>query len=228
MKLILLYGLGEVAKRDALLKVKAKFPTDAVFTIDLKQAGDKELSDLLSSSPLFVTERLVVAENAPTNLDISKFPQSDGLTVVLVAGTLQTNSILLKAAKEAKAQIATFEADKEVNAFNYLDALIEGRKQVAFMELDKLLKEHGGIYVLSMIYYLLRRNLLPMPKSEFMAKKVTGQKNHLLSRHPERAQRVEGSIWSELYKKTLETEYKIKSGLIDDVTALTTLTQNFI
>ncbi len=219
MRIILLYGAGEVSKRDALIKIKSKFDGDSIFTVDLKKESEKDLLDMISSTPLFVTDRLIVVENAPTSLDISKLPQSESSTLVLVAGSLIATSILLKTVKAASGQVTPFEGEKEVNAFNFLDALIEGRKQVAFLELDKLLKEHGGIYVLSMIYYLLRRNLLPLPKSDFMARKIQGQGSRVKGL---------GVDWSELYRKTLETEYKIKSGLIDEVMGLTTLTQSFM
>lgn len=213
----LLYGPGEVNKRNQLLKLKSAYPSEAIFNIDLKQEGLSNLQTLLRSEGLFVEKRLVIAENCPDSLDLESLSKvNDQTELVLLAGNLTANSKLIKAASQIKAKVLSFGAEKEVSAFPYLDNLIE-RKSTAFIELDKLLREYGGIYVLSMIYYLLRRNLLPLPTSSFMKNRIKVQ-----------GTRYKVQDWERLYKTTLETEYKIKTGLVDEVNGLTRLTQDFL
>lgn len=216
MKIILLYGPGEAGKRTEGLNIRKFFPREAISQIDLKQASLKDLENLILARPLFETgPRLIVAENVSEKTDLKGLRQGSELTLLLMAPSLKADSALLKSAKESGVKIILFEGEKEILAFPYLDYLIERKKQV-FMELEKLLEVYGGMYILSMVYYLLRRNLLP-PASSFMQKKVQGQK--LL---------YQPADWQALYKLALLTEFNIKSGVVPEKQGLISLTQAFI
>lgn len=218
MKIIILVGPGEVGKRNAALKLRKQFDADSITTLDLKTNSEADLDLSLSSSSLFSTgPRLVVVENTPDRLDLEKFIKTGtNLTLLLLSGNPRVDSKILTSAKKIKAQIISFEGEKELTAFPYLDNLIEGKKE-AFVELNKLLSEYGGMYVLAMVYYLLRRNILPLPKFPFMQKKIKSQK-----------QKYNLEDWKKLYKLVLASEFDIKSGNLTEDLGLVLVTQKFI
>lgn len=218
MKIILLYGPGEVGKRNYLLKIKKEFSPDQISHIDLKQDNLADLELKISSGFLFENgERVVIVENVPDTMDLEAVKKTTGkVTLVLLAVHPPPLALILQTAKKAGANIYSFEGDRELTAFPFLDNLIEGKKE-AFLELEKLFLKYGAMYVLTMIYYLLRRNILPVPSSDFMRKKIQKQK-----------QAFNLKDFEKFYQKTLETEFKIKNGLIDDKIALTFLVRNFI
>lgn len=218
MKIIVLYGSGESKKRGEAQEIKRQFSSDVIsyFDLSIKKISDIELA--LSFLSLFnASDRLIVIENTPDDLDLKRLVKINNPTTLLfLALSPRANSKLLSSAKEINAKAINFEAEKEVSAFPYLDNLIEGKKE-AFGELQKLLDEYGGMYVLSMIYYLLRRNLLPMPPSSFMQNKIKSQ-----------TQKISLKDWQKLYLLTLKTDFSIKSGTLPETIALTKLTQEFV
>lgn len=218
MNIILLYGPGEVGKRNYLLKIKKNFPPDQISQIDLKQDNPADLDLKISSGSLFESgERLIVVENVPDKMDLEIVKKITGeITLILVADHPLQTSPILQTAKKLGAKIYSFEGEKELTAFPFLDNLIEGKKEV-FLELNKLLAGYGTMYILTMIYYLLRRNILPLPASDFMRKKIQKQKQGIALKD-----------FQKFYFLTLETEFKIKSGLASDKIALISLVGNFI
>lgn len=218
MKIVILHGPGEVRKRAEALRIKKQYPPDNISQLDLKVASPANLEVQLTSSPLFVTgEGLLVVENVPDKLDLQEFKSSDdNLTLLLLAGTPRADSLLLQSAKKMGAKIYLFEGEKELTAFPFLDSLLEGNKR-AFVELEKLLSEYGAMYILAMIYYGLRRNLLPLPPSLFLKKKIVQQK-----------QRYQEGDWAKLYYLTLQTEFAIKEGFAPERIGLTGLVEAII
>lgn len=218
MKIVVLAGAGEVSKRNELLRIKKSFSPDLISVVDLKQQTSHDLSNQLAAQSLFdVGEKLVVVENVTDKFSLEDLTKShQDVTLVLVSGELSAASVLVKSAKGTQAKIITFEGDKEVSAFAYLDYLIEGRKE-AFLELDRLMESYGGMYILSMIYYLLRRNLLPLPAAGFLQRKIAAQKKKF----------VKGD-WEKMYELSLQAESKIKQGLLTQELALTDLTRSFM
>lgn len=217
MKVIALFGPGETAKREHLFKIKKSFDLDSSKSLDLKKSSISDLVVELSSPSLFETgERLIVVENISESVDIDSLPNSENTTMVLVASGIKTGSVLDKSLQKTKAQIVKFEAEKELNAFPFVDAFLE-KKNTAFLELEKLMKEYGFMYVLTMVYYGLRRNFQPPSKSDFMRQKVTKQKSL------NDAKRLK-----DLYLLTLQTEYEIKSGKIPEDIAIFSLVNKII
>lgn len=218
MKIIILSGPGEVNKRIEMQRVKQQFSEGAVSVYDLSINKLSDIDLALTSKSLFDgSDKLITIENTPDDLDLKKLVKKDNpATLLFLASVSKSSSRLLSSAREIKARIINFEAEKEVSAFPYLDGLIEGKKNV-FGELQQLLNKYGGMYILSMIYYLLRRNLLPPPQSVFMQKKINAQK-----------QKISAEDWSKLYLMTLKTDFAIKSGNLPENIALTKLTQEFL
>lgn len=218
MNIFLLYGPGEVAKRSQLIKIKHQFDPASISVLDLQQVKQSELDNLLLSTPLFSDQRLIVVENtqASFNLeDLDRLSSNDSSTIVFVSSALNSNSKLLITGQKLGARIIYFEGEKELSAFPYLDSLIEQKKE-AFLELEKLRVEYGGMYIISMVYYLLRRNCLPLPTGSFIRQKIRSQKEKISPRD-----------FQAFYKQTLEIEYKIKNGVLNEKLGLTKLTDFF-
>lgn len=219
MKLIgVLSGPGEIAKRLKLTEIKSKFDPDSITVVDLRVQGPEELTGLIQSTSLFESsQRLIVVENTPESLDLTTLPTNNsGLTLVCLAANPKSDRPLIKSATKLGAKRLEFAEEKELTAFPFVDGLLE-RSPQAFTELSKLLATYGGIYTLSMIYYGLRRNLLPPPASSFIKEKVARQKKGW-----------EPTDWQTLYLQTLQTEFKIKSGLISEELGLSSLVSEFV
>lgn len=218
MKIILLHGPGEVGKRAEALRIRKQFSPDAVAIVDLKQDGVDKLEMALTAVSLFESgPRLVVAENAPDKLDLSLLPAvGENLTLLIIAGAPKFTTSLLQSVAKVRAKAYSFEGEKETSIFPYLDGLIEQKKE-AFAELQKLLADFAGAYILTMVYYGLRRNILPLPASPFARKKIEAQKH-----------RFGFSDWERFYKLTLQTEFAIKSGKVTEELGLVRLTQAFV
>ncbi|MDO8429490.1 MAG: hypothetical protein Q7S88_02575 [Candidatus Daviesbacteria bacterium] len=216
MKVTLLIGPGEVGKRQEFSRIKKQFGPNLTTLFDLKQNSLEEINRVLSSRPLFDTgERLIVLENVPDKFDLRDLVLSETIQVVILAGSPKATSLLIESAKAERARVLTFEGEKETSAFLFLDLLLEQKKQ-AFEELEKLLEEYGWMYVLTMIYYGLRRNLLPLPSSEFARRKIVSQKA-----------KYKLEDLQARYLLTLETEYGLKSGTISEKIGLSFLVERF-
>lgn len=218
MKVLILNGHGEVAKRTEVLRIKKQYSQDSTIHLDLKQNNLADLENAIFSVPLFSSgPRLIIAENLPATFSLEKFNQvGDEITLLITAADLKADSVVLKSGKNINIKMINFEGEKELSAFPFVDNLLE-RKSAALAELSKLLPEYGGMYILSMIYYGLRRNILPLPASSFAQKKIKEQK-----------QKYPIQDWEKLYALTLKTEANIKSGKASEGIALVSLTQTFI
>ncbi|KKS14133.1 hypothetical protein A2617_00465 [Candidatus Daviesbacteria bacterium RIFOXYD1_FULL_41_10] len=218
MKIILLVGPGEVSKRNELLKIKRQYPPENISQIDLKTQDASVLEVGLASSGLFETgAKLVIGENVPDKLDLKKINLGTGeTTLVMVADSPKATSKLLESAKALKAQVLSFEGEKETSMFPFLDKLIEQKKE-ALIELEKYREEWGSMYVITMVYYLLRRNILPLPQSAYAAGKIKEQKKKYSLQN-----------FTKLYYLAIQAEYNIKNGDMDEKGALTRLAYSFI
>ena len=80
-------------------------------------------------------------------------------------------------------------------------------------QLDGLLKEYGSQYILTMIFFMLRRLVNP-PKNlpPFVIKKIEAQRKNF-----------DQEKIKELYKNGIETDFKIKRGLLEEKMGLTLL-----
>lgn len=218
MKVIVLYGPGEVGKRSELLRLKKQFAPEVISQVDWKQDGVEQLKKALLGVSLFDQgHRLVIVENTTDSFDLEDIFLPDAqVTLVVVISQLKATSKLLQSAKNLKAQVVPFEGEKELTAFPFLDNLLEHKKET-FLELEKLLAQYGSIYVLTMMYYGLRRNILPLPASNFAREKISTQKKNYQTKD-----------WENIYRLVLNTEYGIKSGKITEEVGLVYLAQKII
>ena len=197
MKLVLLHGPAIEASRKKLLEIKQKFNTDDVVTFE-KGADTKDILDNLVSTALFSSNRLVILENSPE--DFTFYTQNPNpLTLVLWFD----HEIDPKNWKDA--EVLFFPEAKEVSVFPFLDYL-GSRDSKAFLEMDKLKKAgFESQYIITMILYLLR-NLMATPK---------GAKDFVKNKNAKMRKNFSADELVNLYQFVLNTDFKIKSGLLE-------------
>lgn len=211
----ILAGPGEVQKRGELIRIKSRYSPENTATVDLKRASVHELILQLQSQGLFEDDKkLMVIEGAGETLDLLELPEGN-TDLVILTGPLKAGSKLLVSGAGKKAAVVRFEAEKELLAFSFIDALLEGKKS-AHIELEKLFETYGFMYVLTMVYYGLRRNFL-VQRSDFIRQKISKQRSHL---------GVDGL--RKLYQEAIRCEFEIKSGLLDAKLSLFGLVEKFL
>lgn len=218
MRLIILHGSGLSAIANKIFATRKNFDPLAVTEINCKEKDLGQVLAEISTPQLFAEQRLVVLENLEPASDLSKLPGDEKLTIALkFSKKLLPASEILKSTLRFKPQTILLEEKDETSIFPFLDMLGEKNKR-AFGELGKYLEEWGGQYVLTMIFYFLRRMVISSKKMpSFMAAKIDRQKKNF---NLEKIQ--------ELYKEVIETDFRIKSGLIEEKLALTLLVEKIL
>lgn len=217
MNLIILHGNGLSALSQKLSQIKKNFDPLAVTTFNSNQIDLASALIEFSTPQLFSKERLIILENFDMQIDFNLLPQDDDLTVVFLFNkNLPANSSLLKDALKLKAQIFEFSEAEERNIFPFLDGLAE-KNDKSFLMFEKLYKNFGSQYLLTMIFFMLRRFILtPTNLPGFVLAKLQKQKQNFP--HPK---------ITAVYKEMLEADFKIKNGLVEEKAALTLLLNNF-
>lgn len=219
MKLIVLHGLGEVALLNKLSSIKEKFDSTEIVELDGKQISFNQAQATIKTPLLFTNDRLIIMENFPETVDLKLINIEDlGLTLVLkYSKTLTATSPIVKLANQLKGQILGFNEENESLIFPLLDLLI-AKKPLALVLFEKSYLKYGGQYIFVMLIFMLRRLILP-PKStpEFALKKIAQDK----ARFPD-------ELIAKYYREILLTDYKIKSGLLDEKLALNQLINIFL
>jgi DNA polymerase III delta subunit len=206
MPIILFHGNGLTAISRAVSQFRSKFDSLAISDFNGKNQSFEQVLMALGTIDLFSNARLVILENFSEKTDLSLI-QTDDKTTVLIRSqkALGAASILLKSAKSIGAQIQEFSEADEISIFPFLD-LLGDKKQLAYVQLEKVYVEYGSQYILTMLYYFYRRMLvIPKKTPSFALQKLERQK-----------QNFPKEIIQQLYQFTLEIDFKIKSGLIDE------------
>lgn len=208
MKAVLLHGPAIDASRKKLSEIRNKFAPESVMVFE-KGAELAEILTNLKSQSLFDGDRLVILENPQEGFIVDSF---DSLILVLWFDHE------IDGKKWPQADVLFFPEAKEVSVFPFLD-LLGQRDKRAFLELDKLKRAgYDSQYLITMILYLLR-NLVATPKG---AKDFVKNKNAKMRINFAPDQLVN------LYKSVLETDFKIKSGLLDEPQAEFLLVNSFL
>lgn len=215
MKLVLLHGPAEVASREKLFLIKEKFGVQNTQTFDSSVPMPALMGSLMTLS-LIPEERLIILEN-PDVLPLETLSDIDGLLLVFwFSKELSEKNIFLKFVKEKKGEIYFFPEGKEISVFPFLD-MLGNKDKKAYLEMEKLKKAGFDTqYLITMILYLLR-SLTVSKKSapSFVIEKTKRQRKNF-------------SDIPSLYEFVLETDFKIKSGLLDNNQAQFMLVQKFI
>ncbi len=217
--LILLHGNGQVAISQKLSELKKEFDPLATVSFNGKEHEFNQALMAINSGQLFSNKRLVVLEDFDEKMiDLSNLPEDDNLTIILkFPKALAATSSVLKTATQAKAQIINLNEEQEQSIFPFLDLLADKNDQ-ALAKFDKLMDKYGSQYLLTMIFYMLRRLINPPQKlPSFVLKKIAVQQRNF-----------DLEKITKLYKLSLETDLKIKSGLLDEKLGLTLLVQNIL
>lgn len=217
MNLIILHGNGIVSLSQKLSQIKKDFDPQSIQILSGKDLEFEKAVIWLSTPQLFSEKRLIVLEDFET-VDLEKLPEEEGLTIVLkIPKSLAVNSVILKSAIKLKGQIFQFNEKDEKIIFPFLDNLAE-KNLKALGEVDKLISEYGGQYILTMLFYLFRRLILkPKKLPDFVLKKIERQQRNF-----------DTEQIKYFYKQSLETDFKIKSGLVQEKLGITLLVNNIL
>jgi DNA polymerase III delta subunit len=197
---------------------RTKYDQMAVSEFNGKNQSIDEAIIGIATADLFAESRLIILENYHEKTDLSKIVTDDKTTVVIrYQKPLPATSILLKTAKLLQANIQEFSEADEISIFPFLDLLGE-KKPLAYAQFEKVYSEYGGQYIFTMLYYFYRRMIVvPKKTPAFALQKLERQK-----------QNFSLDKIKDLYRDTLETDYKIKSGLIDDHLGLTLIVEKIL
>lgn len=217
MKLHLLHGPAINSSRLYLNNFRKRFDSNDVVVFE-KGAPQDVIKASYQTDSLFSKQKLIIIENSIEDILDDNITDSDVTLVFWFDYKLSEKSTILKLIQNKKGQIHFFPEEKEISVFPFLDQLSAGNKRVYF-ELDKLTKAgFDNQYLITMIFYLLR-SLLYTPKkaSDFVKKKNARVRVNF------QLEKV-----TSLYRFVLETDFKIKSGLIDSKQAQFRIINQFL
>lgn len=218
MNLVIFDGGNYAVLSKKLAEIKAEFSKESVTTTSLKSTSFEQLLLELGTPSLFSEKRLVIVEDADEKkITIEGFPQDENLTVLLIFGKeLGTNSVLLQAAQKKNARVFTFTQPQDKSVFQFLDYVGE-KNTKAFNSFEDLYSQYGGQYLLTMLLYLFRKLVVPTNPKSFAAAKTDRQKKNF----------SQDQI-RDCYLEVLQTDFLIKSGRVEEKTALLLLIQQLI
>ena len=199
MKAVILHGPAIDASRKKLSELKKKFNADSVVTFEEGTEIGEILTNLQSQS-LFGDERLIIVENPPEDIFNYSLNAINYTLVLWFDHEIDP--------KNFKGEVFFFPEAKEISVFPFLDFL-GTRDKRAYLELKKLKQNYDSQYLITMILYLLR-NLSCTTKN---AKEFVKNKNAKMRKNFTADELVD------LYKSVLNTDFKIKSGLLETMHA---------
>ncbi|MDP3974300.1 MAG: hypothetical protein Q8P92_05715 [Candidatus Daviesbacteria bacterium] len=204
MKSHLLHGPAIDASRTRLVNIKKDFDSNNVVIFE-KEADLESINAALMTNLLFSEEKLIILENPPEDfLPNYQLPTTNYQLIFWFDHEVSFKKPIMEWVKK-KGEIEFFEEAREVSVFPFLDSLAEGNKK-AFLDIDRLKSSGFEIqYFITMIFYLLR-NLVVTPKNapQFVKEKLERQKK-----------KFDLEKIKNLYKKIIEIDFKIKSGLLE-------------
>lgn len=213
MKLILMHGSAV----DAILKKTAQIKKE-FDPLSITEGLDKSANIDSFSQSLFSEKRLIVLDNPDLKTIEQATIIADPQITVLIKflKPLEKSSPIYKKIIELKGEVLVFDESQEISIFPFLDMLGNLNKS-SFKEFEKVYSEFGGQYILVMLAYFLRR-MIQKPKSvsSFMQQKLAAQKKNF------DLEKIKS-----LYKELIETDFKIKQGLIEEKLGVTMLVQKF-
>lgn len=218
MPIFIFHGNGLTAISKAVTNLKTRFDSMSQTQINGKNTAFEEAKILIGTADLFSDARLIILDNFPESTDVSELKVDSDTTVVFRFNKkIAATATFLKSAKQINAQIQEFSEADEVSIFPFLDTLGE-KRPIAMAQFEKVYAEFGGQYILTMLYYFYRRMLAhPKKMPAFATQKLERQK-----------QNFPLPKIKELYKHTLETDFQIKSGLLEEKLGLTLIVEKIL
>ena len=213
--LVLLHGPAIDASRQKLQQIKKDFKAENVIVFE-KGSDPQTILAYLMTPSLLSEEKLIVLENPPEDLNLSLVTSSSSLLLWFDREVDEKKPALAWAKKVG--QVLYFPPEKEVSVFPFLD-LLGSRDKKAYLELDKLKKSGADAqYLITMMLYQLRSLVVTKKDAKSFVKEKASQQRKNFT--PEEL--------VSLYKFVLETDFKIKSGLIDSSQAEFLIVNKFL
>lgn len=218
--LLVLHGPAISASRSKLLSIKQKFDPSNVVTFE-KESDPKVVMATLMTPGLLDAEQLIILENPSEDLDLGSSilnPQSS--IIIWFDHEVAEKKPVMERVKR-NGQVLYFPPEKELTIFPFLDLLAD-KSPKAYLELNNLQKTHEKFsdnqYLFTMVFYLLR-SLVTTPRlaPSFVKQKLEKQRENFAAEE-----------LIDLYRFMLGTDYKIKTGLIDNTQAQFLLINKFI
>ncbi len=203
MKAVLLHGPGISNSRKKLIDLKQKFDLNDVVTFE-EGASSADILASLQTVSMFSQDRLIIVENPSDDLFLNFSPLTSHLSLLL----WYDHEIDPK--NWPGFEVYFFPEEKEASMFPLLDSL-GNRDKKAYVELEKRNRTspNDTQYIFTMVFYLLRSfNYLPAKSPEFVRQKIARQKRNFTNKQI-----------IDLYKLILESDFKIKKGLIEPAQA---------
>lgn len=218
MKIVIIHGGDTVTSLKKLSVIKGQFSNFSLLQINGKDLDVNQLRDRLASLDLFSLKQLIIVENPPELIDLSEVDnQSENIVVFYFSKSLSARSKILNFPKTLSVEVLSFSKRETVTVWPFLD-LIFSQNPRSFIELEKLLMEYGGQYILTMLTFGLRRLILPSKSAGgFNEQKILNQKRNFT---------IDKIRY--LYWLILDSDFKIKSGLIEEKIAITRLLEKFL
>lgn len=214
MKLILLHGNFQDALLKKLSQIRKSFDPLSITEISEVGAGFS-----FSSPGLFFEKRLIIIENPDIKIVEKVLLEKDPDSTILLkfSKPLEKSSVVLKRVLDSKGEVLNFDVTNQTSIFPLLDMLGTKNKNT-FKEFEKNYTQFDGQYLLTMLAYFLRRMVQkPKSASDFMRQKIESQKRNF-----------DLKKIKDLYKEIIETDFKIKQGLIEEKLGVTLLVQKIM
>lgn len=203
MNVFIIHGLAKTAISKKISEIKKDF--DPLLILEVKGRSAKEILTEILTPGLFSGKRLFLIEDLDEDLNLENLPEDENLHIVLkFSKTLNPKSLFLNL-KRKNVKIFNFAEEKETSIFPFLDAVIM-KNPKALDLLNKLYREYGSQYILTMLFYSLRRFVcFKNLKNEFARKKIENLKENFPKKK-----------LKDLYHEILKTDYKIKLGILEE------------
>src|SRR3989344_3914596 len=211
MKPKFVQGPVVASSRKKLSEIKQKFSDNVV--VFEKGSDPKVILAELQTVSIFEDNRLVVVENPPVEFLENVLRITYHVSLVFWFD----KEIDVKKIPQGF-EVLFFPEAKEASIFPLLD-LLGSKNPKAFVELEKTRPDGSDTqYLITMIFYLLRSLMVP-PKNAppFVKQKIAKQ----------RANFTDGEL-VDLHKFVLESDYKIKMGLIEPQQAEFNIISKFV
>lgn len=215
-KLLLLHGPAVTSSRKKLSEIKKGFDPANVVVFEPGSSVGRIIADV-QTVPIFGQDRLFILENPPEDIDYRLSP-ADYWLIFWFDHEVGEKKPLMSWLRQSKGEALFFKEEKEVSVFPFLDDLGNKDKN-AFVKLNRLKAENlDSQYIIAMIFYLLRSlTVIKKNAPEFVRQKQLRQKKNFSA-----------ADLVKLYRFVLETDFKIKSGLLEPEQAEFSLVSRFI
>lgn len=214
MNIYILHGGGEESISKKIDEIKKDHDQSSVYSFLANET--KSIPPEILNPGLFEKKRLLILENFDFEY-IEKLPEDDSLDIIFkFSTTLSSRSKFLNSNRK-NLKIYFFPEEKDVSIFSFLDSVAE-KNPKALASIEGLYDKFKGQYILTMLLFSLRRLILPSKSSnDFVLKKIEKLKKNFT------IEKIK-----DLYFDVLQTDYKIKTGILDEKTGVLGLVLRFI